>query len=126
MRRSGRFCAKDELTSELTMFHGEPPPSMPLADSRLPTLELLVTKTGEHLSLPITIEVPDYKLARADIAFSMYYRPIANAKLPERYPITYDVFKSHGGQESSGRESRPPVSDRQYPAGAKPVAHELT
>jgi len=49
------------------------------------TLELRVTSTGESLSLPITIEVLGYQLPRADIAFGMYYRPTANAKLPERY-----------------------------------------
>ncbi len=55
------------------------------SDQYAAALEILVTKTGERLSLPITIEVPDYKLPRADIAFGMYYRPTANAKLPERY-----------------------------------------
>lgn len=125
MRRSGRFCAKAELTSELTMFHGEPPPSMPLADSRLPTLELLVTKTGEHLSLPITIEVPDYKLPRADIAFSMYYRPIANAKpvrtIPPAHICASTAAVLRPGAHSyraRGRPIRRPVRRHAGPGGS--------
>ena len=59
-------------------------------------LELLLAKTGNHLSLPITIEVLGYRLPRADIAFGMYYRPTANAKLPERYrPMTPEALRPY-------------------------------
>ncbi|MSR64919.1 MAG: hypothetical protein EXS18_03960 [Verrucomicrobiae bacterium] len=49
------------------------------------SLELAVQGSGKVIPLPVTIQVLNYRLPKAEIVYGMYFRPFHGSNLPDRF-----------------------------------------